>query len=175
MLGDSGDLRESLLPADGQVLHLPEKASHPPDNATSQAQVPRRPTHFVLRRAWGFCVWGVLTVVYGKISSLSPSLTQRHSYAHAYSTVTDNLEPVSLATCLLALNRNQRTFSFLLLPPTHNLTDWVLCRLTRQKQGCGRRAEVQGEAGRGIQVLPACPLFTVAHGLPPELQAFSPW
>lgn len=84
MLGDGGDLSESLLPADGQVLHLPEKVSHPPDNATSQAQVPRRPTHFVLRRAWGFCAWGIPTVVYGKINSLSPSLTHRDTDMHTY-------------------------------------------------------------------------------------------
>ena len=174
MLGGGGDLRESLLPADGQVLHLPEKASHPPDN---QPGTGTSAPHPFCAQTWvGFlCLGSTYSCIWKNKFSLSFSHTQRHRYAHAYSTVTDNLEPVSLATCLLALNRNQRTFSFLLLPPTHNLMDWVLCRLTRQKQGCGRRAEAQGEAGRGTQVLPACPLFTVAHGLPPGLQAFSPW
>ena len=51
---------------------------------------------------------------------------------------------------------------------------WVLCRLTGQEQGCGQRAEAQGEVGRGPQVLPACALFTEMCGLPPGLQAFSP-
>ena len=125
VLGDGEDLSESLLPAAGQVPAqegvLPTRQRDQPGSGTLV------PHPFCAQTCMGLlCLGNTYSCIWKNKFSFPFSHTQRNRYAHAYSTVTDNLQPVSLATCLLALNTpfpgiREHSLFFFCLPHT---TSW---------------------------------------------------